>query len=79
VLGPEQREHGELEVVRVAIEEAANTVELTVAQPETAVERFRDEAQGSSVTRAPDGSRGPSVRTGRWPPAARSSCSQRSR
>ena len=43
VLRPEQREDGELEVVRVAAEQLADAVELPVGQPERAVERlFRD-------------------------------------
>jgi hypothetical protein len=62
VLGPEQREDGELEVVRVAFEELADTVELPVGQAESAVERFRDEAQGGSVPGASDGDRAATVR-----------------
>jgi hypothetical protein len=34
VLGPEQREHRELEVVRVALEELADTVQLPVREAE---------------------------------------------
>jgi hypothetical protein len=34
VLRPEQREDGELEVVRIALQELADTVELTVGQAE---------------------------------------------
>jgi hypothetical protein len=46
VLRPEQREDGELEVVRLAAEQLADTVELPVGQPEGAVERlFRDRRQ----------------------------------
>jgi hypothetical protein len=46
VLGPEQREDGELEVVRLALEQPADTVELPVRQAEGAVERlFRDRSQ----------------------------------
>jgi hypothetical protein len=62
VLGPEQREHRELELVRVAAEQVADTVELAVGQPEGAVERFRDGAQASSVSAPPDGSRARTVR-----------------
>jgi hypothetical protein len=62
VLGPEQREDRQLELVRIAVEQLANTVELAVGQPESAVERFRDEAQGSSVSAPPDGSRAAIVR-----------------
>jgi hypothetical protein len=64
VLRPEQREHRQLEVVRVAVEQGADTVELAVGQPEGAVERFRDEAQGSSVSAPPDGSPRAIVRKG---------------
>jgi hypothetical protein len=62
VLRPEQREDGQLEVVRLTAEQLADTVELAVGQPEGAVERFRDEAQGSSVSAPPDGSRAAIVR-----------------
>jgi hypothetical protein len=51
VLGPEQREHRQLEVVRVAPHERADTVELLVRQTEGAVERFRDLAQKGSLSR----------------------------
>jgi hypothetical protein len=48
VLRPEQREDGELEVVRLAAEPLVDSVQLTVGQPEGAVERlFRDGRQGS--------------------------------
>jgi hypothetical protein len=48
VLGPEEREDRELEVVRVAVEQFADTVELPVGQPEGPVERlFRDRRQGA--------------------------------
>jgi len=40
VLRPEEREDGELEVVRVALEQLLDTVELPVGQPEGAVERL---------------------------------------
>ena len=46
VLRPEQREDGELEVVRLAPEQLADAVELPVGQPERAVERlFGDRRQ----------------------------------
>jgi hypothetical protein len=46
VLGPEEREHSELEVVRVSPEQTSDTVELPVRQAERAVERlFRHGAQ----------------------------------
>jgi len=50
VLGPEQREDRELEVVREPAEQVADTVELAVGKPEAAMEWFRDRAQGSSVS-----------------------------
>jgi hypothetical protein len=56
VLGPEQREHRELEIVREAAEQVADTVELAVGKPEAAMEWFRDRAQGGSVSAASDGS-----------------------
>ena len=40
VLRPEQREDGELEVVRVAPEQLADAVELLVGQPQRTVERL---------------------------------------
>jgi hypothetical protein len=47
VLGPEQREEGELEVVRLAAEQLVDAAQLPVGQPEGAVERlFRDGRQG---------------------------------
>ena len=50
VLRPEQREDGELEVVRVAPEQLADTVELPVGEAEGAVERlFRDLRQVISL------------------------------
>jgi hypothetical protein len=55
VLRPEQREDGELEVVRVAADQLADTVELPVGETERAVERFRDLAQSAIVSGKPDG------------------------
>jgi drug/metabolite transporter (DMT)-like permease len=55
VLGPEQREDRELEVVRVALEELADTVELPVREAERPVERFRDLAQTIIVPGKSDG------------------------
>jgi hypothetical protein len=47
VLRPEEREHRQLEVVRVAAEQLADAVELSVRQAESAVERlFGDPRQG---------------------------------
>jgi hypothetical protein len=46
VLRPEQREDGELEVVRLAAQELLDSVELPVGEPEGAMERlFRDGRQ----------------------------------
>jgi hypothetical protein len=46
VLRPEEREDGELEVVRVALEQGSDALVLPVGQAEGAVERlFRDAAQ----------------------------------
>jgi hypothetical protein len=46
VLGPQQREDGELEVVRLATEQRLDALVLPVGQPEGAVERlFRDRRQ----------------------------------
>jgi hypothetical protein len=50
VLGPEQREDRQLEVVRVALQELADTVELPVREAERPVERFRDLAQATIVS-----------------------------
>jgi hypothetical protein len=55
MLRPEEREDGELEVVRRPPEECADTVELPVGETEPRVEWFRDRAQEGSVTRASDG------------------------
>ena len=46
VLRPEQREDGELEMVRLAAQQLLDTVELPVGQPEGTVQRlFRDRSQ----------------------------------
>ena len=55
VLGPEQREHRELEIVRKPAEQVADTVELAVGKPEAAMEWFRDRAQGGSVSAVSEG------------------------
>jgi hypothetical protein len=53
VLGPEQREDRELEVVRLAFEEAPDSLELTVRESERAVQRlFRNLRQEASVSTA---------------------------
>ena len=54
VLGPEQREHRQLEIVREPGEQVADTVELAVGKPEAAMEWFRDRAQGGSVSAVSD-------------------------
>jgi len=61
VLGPEEREDGELEVVRLALEQLANPVELGVRETEDAVQslRRRDRAQAANLACAPDGPRPP--------------------
>jgi hypothetical protein len=57
VLRPKQREDGELEVIRVALEQVADTVEFPVGQPEGAMQGLlRDLRQGpesSRLTRRP--------------------------
>ncbi len=53
VLRPEQREHRQLEVVGLAVEERDDTCELPVREAELTMERlFRDRAQGASLTEA---------------------------
>jgi hypothetical protein len=49
MLRPEEREDGELEVVGGPPEKLADVVELTIREAETAVERGRDRAQGTTV------------------------------
>jgi hypothetical protein len=54
VLGPEQAEDGELEVVRLALDQLLDALQLPVGQPEGTVERlFRDSRQ-SYRSLAPD-------------------------
>jgi hypothetical protein len=54
VLGPEQREDGELEVVRLPGEQFADSVELPVREAERAVERlFCDPRQTIESSEAP--------------------------
>ena len=59
VLGPEQREDRELEVIRLPIEQVADPVELAVRQPEGAMKRLfryrRQEIESSGLTRWPAG------------------------
>jgi hypothetical protein len=60
MLGPEQREHGELEVIRLAFEEPPDSLELAVREPERAVQRlFRNLRQEASVTRGSAVASGP--------------------
>jgi hypothetical protein len=47
VLGPEQRENGELEVVRAAPEQLVDPLELTVGEAELTMQRYRDPRQGT--------------------------------
>jgi len=55
VLGPEQREDGELEVVRLTCQELPDPVVLEVREAELAVERlFRDGAQKAILPRGSD-------------------------
>ena len=56
VLRPEQREHRQLEVVRVALQQLPDSLELPVGQTERSVERlFRDRSQRAIVASAPAG------------------------
>ena len=58
VLRPQQREDGELEVVRVTAEQPADPVELPVGQPQSTMEQlFRRD-----LRQVPESSRG-----GGWP------------
>ena len=53
VLRPEQREHCELEVVRIALQQFADSLVLAVREPEGAVERlFGDPRQGVENSRS---------------------------
>ena len=55
VLGPQERKDSQLEVVRCALEQLLDMVELPVGETEGLVERLLcDRAQGASVTAAPD-------------------------
>ena len=56
VLRPEQREDGQLEVVRPAAEQLVDALELTVGEAELAMERLSDPRQGSESSRAADAS-----------------------
>jgi hypothetical protein len=51
VLGPEQREDGELEVIRLPAEQVADSVKLAVRQPKGAMKRlFRYRRQGTEFS-----------------------------
>src|SRR5512133_1780198 len=54
VLRPEEREDGQLEVVRVALEQLADAVELLVRKAECAVQRLLDDLQSLSIDAATD-------------------------
>jgi hypothetical protein len=55
VLRPEQREDGELEVVRLPLEQLPDTVELPVGETEGPMEwLLRDRAQGATIARGAD-------------------------
>ena len=55
VLRPEQREHGQLEMVRLPLQQLLDADVLPVREAELAVEwLFRDEAQDASLARPPD-------------------------
>jgi len=52
VLGPEEREDRKLEVIRLPAEQAADSLELAVRQPEGAMKRlFRDRRQNVESSR----------------------------
>jgi hypothetical protein len=56
VLGPEQREDRELEVVRLAFQKTPDLLELVVREPQRPVQRlFRNLRQGLSVSVPSDG------------------------
>jgi hypothetical protein len=67
VLRPEEREDGELEVVRLALEQLADTVELPVRETERPMERlFRDLRQAAIVPANPEGQARPSLSLRAW-------------
>jgi hypothetical protein len=55
VLRPEEREDRELEMVRFAFEQVADTVELLVREAEGAVQRLLDDPRQESENRRSDG------------------------
>ena len=55
VLGPQEREDRELEVVRLALQQLPDTVELPVGETKCTMEwLLRDRAQGITIARHPD-------------------------
>jgi hypothetical protein len=59
VLGPEQREDRELEVVRLAFEEFADPLELVIGEPERAVQRLFRNLRQAIIVPAPADDAGP--------------------
>jgi len=57
VLRPEEREDGQLEVVRPTSEQLLDTLVLAVGQPEATVQRYGDGAQEGSVSGVSDATR----------------------
>jgi len=47
VLGPEQREDGELELVRSTSEQLVDALEFSIGEAELKMERYRDPRQGT--------------------------------
>jgi hypothetical protein len=47
VLGPEQREDGELEVVRSTAEQLVDALEFSVGEAELTMEKYGDPRQGN--------------------------------
>jgi hypothetical protein len=45
VLGPEEREDGELEMVRVSAQELADPLQLPIGEPERSMKRLFDDRQ----------------------------------
>jgi hypothetical protein len=55
VLGPKKREDGELEVIRLPVEQIADPIELSVLETECAVERLFDDPRQESESSKPCG------------------------
>ena len=65
VLRPQQREDGELELVRLALQQFLDTGELPVGEAEGAMERlFGDRGQSCSLARGPDAPAGVALGSG---------------